>query len=123
MGINTSTGLATLIGLYGSGFISSGDLAFSPNGILYAAVQDPNIKNTVLVIVDKNSGTASRVNSINDSGFTNIWGLSFIGGQLYGLTSDINGIGILLLIDINTGQGSFVRNINFSAFGSSKPRK
>lgn len=123
LGVSISTGLATTIGPYGTGFISSGDLVFSPNGILYATVLDPNITNTVLVTVDQNSGIANRVNSINDSGFTNIWGLSFVGGQLYGLTSDINGIGILLLIDINTGQGSFVRNINFSAFGSSKPRK
>jgi hypothetical protein len=45
----------------GSGFFSSGDIAFAPNGALYGAVFAPLSANDVLVQIDPATGAATRV--------------------------------------------------------------
>lgn len=111
----------TILGSFGSGYGSWGDLAFSPDGILYAAVKT-SAGEGVLVRVNQVTGLASRV-STSAIGFGNVWGLAFVAGTLYGLTADpLTGHGSLISINRSTGIGTFVRQLAFSAFGGGAPR-
>jgi hypothetical protein len=116
--IDANAGVATVIGPYGSGYLSWGDLAFSPSGILYASVRDSAGKG-VLVTVDPNTGKASRINPNIEIGFMDVWGLSFVEDKLYGLgNTSTTGQAVLIELDKNTGAGQLVRPISFKAFGA-----
>jgi len=117
LSIDKNTGNVTLIGQFGSGYGSSGDLAFSPDGTLYATVRS-SIANDILVTINPNNGQSSRINSSIDTGTKYIFGLSFVGNDLYGLTAEDDGKGALWLFDLTTGKANFVRELNFQAFGA-----
>jgi hypothetical protein len=106
-----------VIGSFG-GSGSSGDLAFSPTGELYGTVIGP-LGNDVLVKIQVSTGKAAAVSS-GDIGFANVWGLSFVGGRLYGLTT-AGTTGIMIQIDPTTGRGTFLRNLTFPASGATLP--
>ncbi|MCB9133984.1 MAG: PD40 domain-containing protein [Anaerolineales bacterium] len=101
--IDDITGQGTLVGLYGTGLSSSGDLAFDQNDTLLASVNRSGFVSDWLVSVDPSSGAATL---IGDIGFTNVWGLSFIEDLLYGVTSD----GDLLQINPVIGVGTLIGN-------------
>ena len=118
--INTITGTASIIGPFGSGLISLGDLAFAPDGQLFAAVKTLAGVG-ILVTVDPSTGEATPVNPGTPIGFEP-WGLAFVGSELFGLTTDLtNGTGELIKIDTNVGIGSLVRDLLFDAFGAGTP--
>lgn len=105
-------------GQFGSPYRSSGDLATSPGGVTYAVVEDDR-KQSLLATVDLANGSAKPV-SVNVIGSQNVWGISFVGNALYGMTSDpISGLGSLITIDILTGRETFVRKLSFNVFGAS----
>lgn len=80
--VDVRTGSGSRIGPYGSGLLSSGDLAFSPDGILLATAKMGSTPTDVLVRVDPATGAASV---IGDTAFPDIFGLSFgSDGRLYG---------------------------------------
>ena len=109
-----------VIGAFGPGYSSWGDLAFAPDGTLYAAVLT-DFGAGALVRVNQTTGQASPV-SASALGFSNVWGLQFVGATLYGLTADpATGHGSLITINLTTGVGTFVRQLSFSAFGSGAP--
>ena len=114
--IDTNTGGATTVGYYGSGYVASGDLAFAPDGTLYATVTAPGVANDVLVTVDPATGTATRVDPNSDIGWADVYGLAFDGTQLLGLTAASPGA--LIEINTQTGNGTFIRNLTFCAFGA-----
>lgn len=99
--INGASGIGYLVGYFGSGMTSNGDLAFRDDGVLFAAVNNPGYSNTWLATVDPISGTA---NPIGDIGFQNVLGLSFKDGVLYGVTAQ----GELLRISTSTGSGTLL---------------
>jgi hypothetical protein len=105
-----------LIGSLGSGFVSSGDLAYSAQHGFYASVRDGS-GTVFLAKLDPINYRAQRVGSqaLPD----NTWGLSFVGDRLYGLTSDPLGTGHVIEINITTGVATVVRNLSFNAGGSS----
>jgi hypothetical protein len=110
----------TVLGSFGSGFGSWGDLAFAPDGTLYAAVITSG-GDGALVRVNRTTGLASRVSS-TPIGYGNVWGLQFVGSTLYGLTADpLTGRGSLITINLSTGVGTLVRPLAFSAFGAGAP--
>jgi surface antigen len=112
--VDATTGLSTRIGPYGSGYSSDGDVAFSTTGVLFAAVQGSS-SNSVLATVSLDTGAATRVGStLTDSGFANVYSLSAVGGRLFGLTTDAAG-GSLVRFDLNSGQATLVRKLQFSA--------
>ena len=89
-------------------FSSSGDCVFDrkgndlymtsrPSGSIFASRMDE------LVFIQASTGEAARV---GDTGFSNIWGLTFAWDTLYGVTST----GQLIEIDTGTGQGRLVHN-------------
>ncbi len=97
--IDVNTGNGTLIGNYGNGLTSSGDLAFDSSGNLYASVLIPGSSTDWLAQVNTLTGEADL---IGDIGFSEVWGLSFIDNSLYGVTSS----GKLILINKITGESS-----------------
>jgi hypothetical protein len=121
--IDRNSAATTYIGQLGSGYFSSGDLAFSPEGILYATVRNLNMEYDLLVTVNLSTGEATRINSSIDSGVARVFGLRFIGNKLYGLSADSDGGGSLWIFDLNNGQANFVRNLQFQAFGAASVEK
>lgn len=108
---------AVVIGHYGSGFESWGDVVFSAEGQLYGTVRDAN-GTGFLVLVDRSTGRATPVDPDSPIGFDNVWGLQFVGHQLHGLTSEFGTqTGKLIKINTTTGVGELVRELSFDAFG------
>jgi murein DD-endopeptidase MepM/ murein hydrolase activator NlpD len=99
--IDENTGTGTLIGHFGSGLTSSGDLAYDSSGKLFATVKKTGSTTDWLASINPTNGAATL---IGDTGFPEVWGISFEGGILYGVTSG----GQLIRIDPKTGSGSKV---------------
>ncbi|MEM4721764.1 MAG: N-acetylmuramoyl-L-alanine amidase [Candidatus Methanomethylicaceae archaeon] len=99
--IDTTTGCASVIGTLG--FMSSGDLTFSPDGKLFAVSSD---NSSTLYLIDHNTGASTPIGPV---GFRSIYGLTFApDGKLYGASS----IGPTLLeIDPKTGAGREIGTI------------
>jgi murein DD-endopeptidase MepM/ murein hydrolase activator NlpD len=106
------------VGSYGSGFASSGDLAFAPNGDLYGTVSS-FFGNDALVKIQITNGHATMISPVGGIGFTNVWGLTFVSGTLYGLVSGRGSQGELIRIDGTTGVGTALRDLTFGPSGSS----
>jgi len=129
--VDPVSGAATNIGLYGSGFGSSGDLqffGFFGQAPLYATVRDPLRANDLLVTINPTTGAATPVNASADLGFQFVFGLayastfpgpvsigSFFTRKMFGLTAESK----LIAIDSRQGTATFVRNLSFAAFGGS----
>jgi hypothetical protein len=100
--VDPSTGVATLIGSLGNNLTIAGDIAFGPNGVLYASFDRPyNTLSDGLGAIDINTGSATLVGPI---GFDGVVNLSFKDGVLYGGDRS----GQLLTIVTSTGQGTLV---------------
>lgn len=97
--INRNTGTGTLIGYYGPGLGSSGDLVFRDDGVLFASVYRSGYSNSWLTRVNLVNGTATP---IGDIGFADVWGLSYKDGELYGVTA----AGDILKVNTSTGRGT-----------------
>jgi hypothetical protein len=99
-----------LVGPYGTGFSSSGDIVWGPWSAIYVA--DPDGTSDQLLSVNPATGVASVIGSI---GFPNVYGLSFANGGLYGFDD----YGNILQINFTTGQGTKVGKIGSGWYGSS----
>jgi len=112
--VNRTTGRGTVVGSYG--YESSGDLAFAPTGALFATVKEPGQSTDILVKVDPPTGKATE---IGDTGYGDVFGLFFVGDQLYGVTQE----NLLITVDTKTGRGAVVRQLSFSAWGAQSEEK
>jgi hypothetical protein len=92
----------------------SGDIAFNKAGKLYATLVGANSSDVLVEVNPQNGGTRS----IGNVGFANVWGITFVGDTLYGLTTSSAGAGSLIRIDTSTGAGTRLRALSFDAFGS-----
>jgi hypothetical protein len=137
--IDTTTGTAGIVGSYGSGYVSSGDIVFVPTGKLYATAKQSGNTNDQLVMVNPSSGTASPVFSLptpNTFGFTWVtpgtigrWIPCFVNCNsllFFAVTTDLStpsSTGALWLVDPVNKTSQFVRTLSFNAFGAtvSKP--
>uniref|UniRef100_A0A7V5XIA6 Bacterial repeat domain-containing protein n=1 Tax=Thermodesulfobacterium geofontis TaxID=1295609 RepID=A0A7V5XIA6_9BACT len=106
--IDPQTGRGTLIKDFGTQ-LSCYDLAFAPNGELYATVESNN--KYYLTKIDLSRG---NINLIGEIGYEHVWGISFIDNLLYGVTW-FNGE--LIEIDTNTGAGRLISDTNLSFYG------
>lgn len=93
--INPNTGAATLVGAFGGPLISSGDLAFDSNGVLYGTLFDGS--SDVLAQIDINTGAASPLFSL---GFTGAYGLAFCCCGLFVANEE----GKLYQVSVGTGS-------------------
>jgi hypothetical protein len=82
--LDPMTGVATLIGPYGGGLQSSGDIVSVAGVGTAATVKPPGSTTDWLALVDPTSGAATLV---GDTGVTDIWGLGWADGALYGFTA------------------------------------
>ena len=110
--IDQQTGIATLVGNFGSGLISHGDIEFSPAGFAYATVLSSST-NSALAQVDATTGSATKTGF--DTGFPDIFSLTFVGERLFGLSTDEFGRGILVQISTAIGLAVSVRSVSFAA--------
>lgn len=101
-------------GDFNLGVGSAGDIAFSPSGDLYAVIVTAEGAN-VLARVDLSSGQATAMGQ--SIGFKNVWGITFVGDALYGLSADLDNRA-LISIDKNSGMGTFIRGLSFSPTGA-----
>ena len=100
--VNPSTGAQTLIGNYGGGWASSGNLV-SVAGATYATVNTGGFgENDTLVSVNPKTGKATK---IGDTGYAGIYGLGYWKQKLFGFTTNND----FLLLDISTGAGTKVK--------------
>jgi hypothetical protein len=113
--INKSTGTGTLVGYYGSGVSSSGDLAVLYGNKMYASVIRSGYSTDWLAQINMNTGSATLIGNMGESG---VYGLDFIDGNLYGVTSS----GYLLKINITTGKTTRISaySANFWGLSTSK---
>jgi hypothetical protein len=116
--LDPATGTGSVVGSYGSGLTSAGDLAFAPDGTLYAAAAD-GAGAGVLATVDPATGRAKAALALP---YPEVYGLAFAGGDLYGLTTAAGtscGLGALVRIDIESGEVDEVRCLSFAPGGAS----
>lgn len=110
--IDKTTGAGTLIGAYGSGIGSSGDLAVSPDGKMYATITRSGYYTDWLALIDVNTG---RATPIGDIGERYVYGIDFKDWSLYGVTSN----GHVLEIDENTGASQRITTLTGDFWGLS----
>lgn len=109
--IDPQTGAETQLGEYGNGLKSSGDLVYVQGAGAFATAKMPGNATDVLISVDPHTGAGTF---IGDTGFTNIYGLAYWGGKLYGFTSQ----GEFVSIDPETGAGSLIEATEYSFWGA-----
>lgn len=101
--INPQNGQVTIIGTYGQGYGSSGDLVAIGDGTMYGISATDSLGNDVsannlLIKVDTKTGKATEVGYI---GFGNVFGIAYYGGHVIGFDY----LGNLLEIDPLNGTG------------------
>lgn len=99
--INTSTGATSLVAEI-PGFFSSGDIVFDPVNDRFLATS--SFFGTDSLFSISRNGTATQIGNI---GFSNVFGLFFENGTLFGYTDDRQ----QLTIDLTTGAGTFDKNV------------
>jgi len=111
--IDPSTNTFTTIGAYGSGLTSAGDLAFDfATGTLYGAVTGGTAgSNFYVATVNTGTGAATLLGS--HTGFSGVFGLSFLNGTLYAVTDQ----GDLATINLGTGVATSVGDNNLPQWG------
>ncbi|MFH1438012.1 MAG: hypothetical protein ABIJ56_20050 [Pseudomonadota bacterium] len=113
--ISASTGEGTFIGNYGWGIGSSGDLAYGPDGNLYASATSRAYPGQdVLLRVDPDTGVSEIVGPI---GYSTVYGLAVLDDVLYGCTDS----GQLITIDMATGHGTLVGSLDVGFWGAASP--
>ena len=101
--INLITGVATAIGSYGGGLISSGDVVAIIGGGMYATVTEANsTEPDMLASINPVTGVATVIGT--DIGYENLWGVGYWGGTLYGFSSS----GQVIAINRTTGRGTLL---------------
>lgn len=107
--INTSTGLATVVGSgVGGTFNSSGDLAFAGGDLFYATSSNScGGLGDCLWTIDANTGVGTIVGA---TGINDLVGLVFVEGELFGMSAGDSNI---YLLNTSTGAGTFVNSYDF----------
>jgi len=106
--INPVTGAGTLVGNFGPGLTSSGDLVFDSNDVLYGALNSGGA--VVLARIDRNTGAAT---AIGPTGLNTVYGLAFFCCRLYGTS----GSGELLDINVASGKATVIGKNTLTPWG------
>jgi hypothetical protein len=101
--IDVASGATTRLGRYGGGIASAGDVVSVRGFGTIAAVRQQSDTTDRVARVDLLTGNAVM---IGDTGMTDIFGIAFWGGQLYGFTDG----GTFVLIDPATGKATVQTN-------------
>ncbi len=98
--VNARTGRSAIIGRFGRGLGSAGDLTFA-RGRLYATVDRPGSTWSLLATVNIRTGTATV---IGPTGYQDVYGLATSKGTIYGATFG----GKFLAVSPRTGRGRVI---------------
>ncbi|MCA9665748.1 MAG: hypothetical protein KC503_09180 [Myxococcales bacterium] len=110
--IDPNSGLTTLVGHLGNGWLASGDIvSVAGFGTVATLIRDDFSGNDWLARIDPNTGAATP---IGDTGVQQVYGLGYWKGKLYGFTATSQ----FVLIDVNTGRSALVSQNNPSWWGS-----
>jgi hypothetical protein len=109
--LDPATGASSTFGTYGGSYTSSGDLVSVRDFGTVATVKNGSSATDWLVRVDPDTGTATP---IGDTGVTDVWGLGFWAGEVYGFTAS----GQFVLIDVTTGAAAEVSTESVSWWGA-----
>jgi FG-GAP-like repeat len=111
--VDPNSGLGTYIGNYMNGLVSAGDLAISPDGVLYASVTNFSSSN-FLARIDFGTGQATVVGTI---GFSDVFGLAFgPDGLLYGAADGNTGQRPRLIrINAAIGAGTLIGSLSIAS--------
>ena len=111
--INQKTGHATVVGTFGGGLGSAGDLTFY-DGRLYASVTESGSADSFLAIFNVRTGAAKIV---GNTGYPSVWGLVTGSGALYGATDG----GLFLIISPSTGRAKALWKEGLAVGGMATP--
>ncbi len=104
--IHTQTGDRTVIGAYGSGIRSDGDIVYVEGvGIMATVILDSQATETALASIDPMTFNATVLGTTNH---VTIWGIGFWGNTLYGFDGDGNILGI----DPETGESWVIKSVD-----------
>ena len=109
--LDPATGATTLVGNYGGGYVSSGDIVSVRGAGTFATVTD-NVGTDQLAFIDPADNYAATI--IGDTGYDNIWGLGYWRNKVYGFSSDNQ----FLTIDVGTGEATPEQAGAFSWWGA-----
>lgn len=112
--INLNTGVATSIGTYGNGWLTSGDVVAITGDAMYATLKRNNGTTDVLARIDPTTGVATTIGEANGIGYQRLFGLGYWGGVLYGFDAD----GHIISINRNTGVGTLITTRTASFWGA-----
>ncbi len=109
--IDADSANTALVGSFGSGLGSSGDLAIDRDGVLFGIAHTGSCCNPAfLVVVDPADGHASIVGEV---GFLDVFGIAFgPDGTLWGVTDGESASPKLITIDLVSGAGSLVGTLS-----------
>jgi hypothetical protein len=111
--VNVKTGHATLVGAFGHGYYSSGDLTFA-RGHLYGTVMRSGSAPSLLVRINTRTGAAKL---IGNTGYRDVYGLVTGAGDLYGATYG----GSFLAISAKTGRARLIWKDRLAVGGLAVP--
>ncbi len=98
--LDPQTGVSTLVGNYGNGYTSSGDLVSIEGAGTFATVNPAGGGDDLLARIDPENGFAATI--IGPTGYDSIWGLGYWRNQVFGFTANNE----FLIIDVDTGAGA-----------------
>ena len=113
--IEPTTGVVSKIGALGDGLVSSGDIVSAKGGKTFVTVKGPGCADC-LVEIDPATGKSKQ--NWGPIGKTDVFGLAFWAGDLYGFTNT----GELILITLDTGK-LVMTPIPLSFLGANAPKK
>ncbi len=83
--IDTTSGMVTKVGVLGGGFVSSGDVVSTIGGATYVTVKGNGCADC---LVEADPKTGALVKNWGDVGHTDVFGVAFWGGRVYGFAND-----------------------------------
>lgn len=113
--IDPGTGAVTVLGSFGGGLSSSGDLV-AVEGVMYGVSstnEDGSDASTdnLLLRVDTETGAATPVGPI---GFGSVWGLAYVSGRVIAFTN----LGEIIEVDPRTGRGTLLATKDVPFWGA-----
>jgi len=106
--INPVTGVGTVVGNFGGGLTSSGDLAFDSNDVLYGTVDSGGTD--LLARIDHNTGAAT---TIGPTQLSNVYGLAFFCCRLYAVAEN----GELANVNVASGRATVIARNTLTQWG------
>ena len=117
--LSPTSGFASTIDSYrnasGEGIVSSGDCVVSKENGVFMTSSVAGSNSDQLVRLTPSSAVGEV---IGDIGFGRVWGLSSIGGRLFGFTHQTVNSGSVVMIDGETGEGTFLFDIPYGIYGA-----